>query len=231
MAEIGNETGRFGATSQVVNFIRRAIQSGKLKVGDRLPNEGELANTIGVGRSSLREGMRILAAYGVVEIRQGEGTFVINRTAEQFFDFLGFMPNNSTLVSFIELRRVIETGNIVTVYDKLTQGDIVELQALVDRLDSKNGLEACVSADREFHKKLLTLSGNPLMIELDKMIYHMRSELLYRIMCYDEVVRDARQAHQKILDALTARDMLRCIQLVTSHLDTTAEHMRRLHMD
>ena len=71
---------RINATSQVVNSIRAMIRKGELKVGDKLPKEADLAREIGVGRSSLREGMKILAAYGVVEPRQGEGTFIVDNT-------------------------------------------------------------------------------------------------------------------------------------------------------
>ena len=91
--ELPKNVGRVTATSLVVNTIREAIQKGKLKVGDKLPNETELAKEIGVGRSSFREGIRILAAYGVVEVRQGEGTFIVNKISEQILEFLGFFPS------------------------------------------------------------------------------------------------------------------------------------------
>ena len=71
-----NETGRVSASDLVVNNIRSKIQRGELKVGDRLPVEADLARELNVGRSSLREGIKILTAYGVVESRQGEGTFI-----------------------------------------------------------------------------------------------------------------------------------------------------------
>ena len=81
---------RVSAPMQVMRAIRDAIRRGELKEGDKLPPENELAKQLKVGRSSFREGMRLLSAYGVVEIRQGEGTFIINKTAEQGFD--GFLP-------------------------------------------------------------------------------------------------------------------------------------------
>lgn len=74
---------RVSAPMQVMRAIRDAIRRGELKEGDKLPPENELAKQLKVGRSSFREGMRLLSAYGVVEIRQGEGTFIINKTAEQ----------------------------------------------------------------------------------------------------------------------------------------------------
>ena len=224
-----NSLERMGAVGQVVTYVKQAIQAGIYNVGDKLPNEAELAKLAGVGRSSLREGMRILAAYGVVEIRQGEGSFVIDKTAEQFFEFLGYMPSTN-FKSFIDLRRVIETGNIVTIYNRLDPKDLDELQVLTDQLRFENGLDACVEADREFHKRLLSCTGNPLMIQIDKMIFRMRSQLLYKIMCYKEVVEDAHSLHQQIVDALRAQDKTRCLELVTKHLDITEAHMERLHL-
>jgi len=223
-----NPSGRQGASSTVVNSIQRAIQTGVIKVGDKLPNEAELAKELNVGRSSLREGMRILSAYGVVEIRQGEGTFVVNRTAEQFFDFLGFMPDGSTLLDFVEMRRVIETGNIITIYNKLTPADFKRLQELIDGLQYSNGVNACIEADRGFHQYLLTYTGNSLMTQIDKLIYKMRSELLLMIMSHEEAVVDARAAHQKILEALIAQNEARCIECVGEHLDTTANHIHNI---
>lgn len=87
-----NETGRVSASDLVVNNIRSKIQRGELKVGDRLPVEADLARELNVGRSSLREGIKILTAYGVVESRQGEGTFITDNVASNFFEFIGLFP-------------------------------------------------------------------------------------------------------------------------------------------
>ena len=64
-------TNRRTVTDEVVDYIGNKIRSGIYQTGDKLPNEDELAKEIGVGRSSVREGMKVLKVYGVVEIRQG----------------------------------------------------------------------------------------------------------------------------------------------------------------
>ena len=91
---------RVNATDIVVNYVKDALRAGKLHVGDRLPKEADMAKELGVGRSSLREGMKIQAAYGVIESRQGEGTFVVDHCAQNFSEFLGFFskPRESTAV-------------------------------------------------------------------------------------------------------------------------------------
>lgn len=63
------------ATEQVITSIREALAHKQLKYGDKLPNETELAAKLGVGRSSLREGIKALTAFGILEVRQGDGTF------------------------------------------------------------------------------------------------------------------------------------------------------------
>ena len=220
---------RMGASDQVIAYIQQGVRSGKYHVGDRLPNEADLAAMIGVGRSSLREGMRILAAYGIVEIRQGEGTFIIDKTAENFFDVLGYIPDTN-IWSFLELRRVLEIGAVMTVCSALTPAQLDHLQKLVDQLVYQNGLDVCVQMDREFHKTLLLATGNPLLEQIEKMIYGMRSELLYKIFCYPDIVERAHEAHQKILDALRNHNPEVALQAVKAHLDEVTSNINRLNL-
>lgn len=220
---------RIGAVGQVIAYIRQAIRLGEYDVGDKLPKEDELAQLIGVGRSSLREGMRILEAYGVVEVRQGDGTFVTNKTAERFLEYLGYIPGTD-FRDFIELRKIIEVGSIASVYDKMTEDDLEELQHEIDLLQIENGLDVCVKADRDFHRIILTKGENPLLVQLEAMIYETRSDYLYKIMHFPDVVADARSAHQAILDALRKKDRIACVEQVLAHLDVTVGHMERLDL-
>ena len=63
-------------TERVVNQVRAMIQEGKLRAGDRLPPERELARQLGISRASLRPGLRTLAAIGVLASRHGSGTYI-----------------------------------------------------------------------------------------------------------------------------------------------------------
>lgn len=136
-----NETGRVSASDLVVNNIRSKIQRGELKVGDRLPVEADLARELNVGRSSLREGIKILTAYGVVESRQGEGTFITDNVASNFFEFMGFFPSKENTEYLIELRRVIEVGNIAAIYDRVTPQQYERLEKMVDVFDEEHTLD------------------------------------------------------------------------------------------
>lgn len=212
---------RVNATDIVVNSIKEAIETGKLHVGDQLPKEEELASQLGVGRSSLREGMKILAAYGVVESRQGEGTFIVDHSAENFSEFLGFFPGDDKQMTFLELRRVIEVGNIVAVCGKATPEDIKNLAKLVHVFDEPREEKDYVEADKDFHAYLLNMLHNPMLTQISNMIMHMREDMLWHLFTRKEIVEDARVAHHKILNALQSRDLEACINAVSEHLDTT----------
>jgi len=216
---------RVNATDLVVNYIKNAIQNGQFKVGDKLPRETDIAQELGVGRSSLREGMKILNTYGVVESRQGEGTFVVDNRARNFFEFLGFFPSKENMQYFLELRRVIEVGNIVTIYDKLQPANIRDLETLVSVLDGDNSIDKYVAADLEFHNYMITFGKNPMMEQINNMLMAMRRDLLYQLFAHKEIVEDARSAHQQILDALKNRDLDACIRSVKDHLDATVRRL------
>lgn len=224
-----NPTTRLGAVDQVVAYVKSGIQSGELKVGEKLPNEADLAAEIGVGRSSLREGMRILNAYGLVDIRQGDGTYIDNKSEERFIDILS-LKTTGKYQHLMELRRVIETGSIALVCPKITEPQIDELQQLVDMLVPENDISRVVDADRAFHTRLVEFTGNPLIISLNNMIYQNRMSLLLTILTDKSILHDAATAHQAILDALRERDAARCISAVTKHLDITLVHLSNMDL-
>ncbi len=220
---------RVNATMQVVNSIKYKIQSGELKTGDKLPKEADMAQEIGVGRSSLREGIKILTAYGVVESRQGEGTFIVDNTAKNFFEFMGFFSNRENMAYFLELRRVIEIGNIVTVYDKIPEELIHVLEKKVEVLAGNHHVEDYVAADRDFHTLLISYNKNPMIIQINNMIAYLREDLLFKLFCNKAIVEDAYKAHSKILAAIKMRNLNMCLSAVRAHIDTTAEHMNSIY--
>jgi GntR family transcriptional repressor for pyruvate dehydrogenase complex len=228
MGEGFKKVPRVNATEQVVGTIKRMLQRGELKIGDRLPKEADLAVEIGVGRSSLREGMKILAAYGVVESRQGDGTFIVDNTAKNFFEFMGFMPDKDNLDTFVELRRVIEVGNIISIYDQLDQETLSALENTIKVLKDARPVDDFVIADMTFHSILLSHTKNPMIRQINNMIEALRIDLLYRLFCHPQILNDAYVAHTEILNALRAKDFNACVDAVVNHIDVTKEHTRRI---
>lgn len=220
-----NGTERVNATTQVVNTIKNAIQSGDLHVGDRLPNEADMAHEIGVGRSSLREGIKILNTYGVIEARQGEGTFVVDNRAKNFFEFMGFFPTRENMQYFMELRRVLETGNAVTIAELLTPEDFEILDGMLAKFDETLPVEEYARLDKEFHNFLISYTGNPMLIQVNNMIEAMRGDLLSKLFSDEAIIEDARVGHRKIVDALKTKNIDCCIRAIRDHIEITKDHV------
>lgn len=217
-------TKRVSAALQVVESINGALRDGTLQEGDRLPCEQDLAEMLDVGRSSLREGVRILAANGVLDVRQGEGTFVTDKFAEKVFEFLGYPPVPENYPYLLELREVLEYGCVSLICGKLSADDLDELERLSLSLDAAAPTADNIANDMAFHSKLFSLSNNELIYQMYRMMFKTLSSLMCSLMGDPDVVRDAREAHLRIVAALHSGDVAASIAAVKTHLDRVSDY-------
>lgn len=223
--------GRVSASDLVVGHIREKIRRGELQVGDRLPAEAELARELNVGRSSLREGIKILAAYGVVEVRQGEGTFIVDRVAETFFDVMGFFSSKENYEMLLKLRRVLEVGNLLDIYDTVSPDELETLARYTEMFAEKHTVKEYVEADYAFHSMLISISHNPMLDQMNKMLSNMRRDLLYRIFTREEVIREAYEEHGKILAGIRRKDLHGAMEAMYEHIATTLSEVKEMAAD
>lgn len=202
-----------------MNYVKTAIQKGELKVGDKLPREADIAQELNVGRSSLREGLKILHAYGVIEARQGEGTFVVDNRARTLVEFMSFVSSEENMHHFLGLRRILEVGNIVDLQGKMRLKDIEELERL-NSVFFERGLpvQDYIDADKAFHNFMISFSRNPMLIQINNMIANLSEALLVRLFAEEKNICDVAEGHRKILEALKANDMEKSIEAIGSHL-------------
>lgn len=128
---------RATAVEQVVDAIRTSLIQRKLKPGDLMPSESELAEMLRVGRGSIREAMKILSAFGVIEIRRGYGTYVATTANKKLFDPLLFnlLVSQSDIAELVELRVMVETGVITLVLEHIDPATLAELESAYGALE------------------------------------------------------------------------------------------------
>lgn len=211
------------ASQYVVRSIQEAIHTGHLQIGDALPPEMELAEKLGVGRSSVREGIRILETIGILEVKHGKGTFVADNFVESLFKMLGFSMLSDNLGDFLAVRRVLECGS-VQLQDPLSMEDVDELEALAKALSPENSLKDNIVYDRLFHTKLIEHTGNIMMIRIFNMVEGLLKELMESLMSYEDVVKEARKAHLKIVDGLRANNPHAVERAMSEHLARVEEY-------
>jgi DNA-binding FadR family transcriptional regulator len=150
---------------QALEQLRWRISEGRWAIGERLPTEPELAAELGISRNTVREAMRVLAFSGLIEIRQGDGSYLRSMT-----DPLGAMRalSHCTLEQAQETRQILEVEAVGLASVRRTEADLTALhEALKASAVLYHGdLEAYISADLVFHKRLVDAAHNPALSEL-----------------------------------------------------------------
>ena len=201
----------------VIDGIRDLITDGTLVAGSRLPVERDLCTQLGVSRGSLREGIRALVILGVLETRQGDGTYVTSLDATTLFGPLGFLaelqsPENS--VHLLAVRRVLEPEAAAKAAVLISDEDLAEAERVLDRgdalLDAPEGevdLEATIDVDTDFHRVVARASGNPAFAAIiEALIGRTARARLWRAIHDDGAVRRTQAEHRAVLDALRDHD-------------------------
>lgn len=159
-------TKRTGLVDQVIEQIRELVSSGEWPLGGKIPPEADLVSALGVGRNTVREAVRALAHTGLLEVRQGDGTFV-RATSE----ISGAVRNicGTELRQVLEVRRALEVEAARLAALRRTDEDLDEL---TDCLAARDGAvrraedDTAISIDSEFHRRVVAASHNPVLISL-----------------------------------------------------------------
>ena len=116
--------------NKIVDNITNAIINGELNPGDKIPTEAELSESMGVGRNSVREAIKVLEAYGVVHIKRAEGTFVSQEyDSKMIYPVLyGIILQKDSTKQIVELRKVIDVGLLQLAVDKLKSRELEKSQ-------------------------------------------------------------------------------------------------------
>jgi DNA-binding FadR family transcriptional regulator len=162
---------RSGVCDEVVTKLQQQIASGKFKTGEKLPSEPVMMQQFGVGRSSIREAIRILANKGLVTVKQGLGTFVDvqNGTLVPWYDRL----QSSTSKDLNEVRQLLELKIAEKAAVNRTQKDIVILTRLLKKrlhAAQHNLADECIDADIQFHIAIADAAKNDILADLYKNI-------------------------------------------------------------
>ncbi|MEU1281848.1 FadR/GntR family transcriptional regulator [Streptomyces sp. NPDC005805] len=197
---------RSALSDQVIAQLRNQITSGEWPVGSRIPTEPELVEQLGVARNTVREAVRALAHNGLLDIRQGSGTYVV-ATSElagvMQRRFAGADPRHVA-----ELRSTLESSGARLAAQRRTEKDLAQLDALLVRREeawASGDAERFVAVDATFHLAVVAASHNEVLTEL----YADLADLL-RDWLRDDVGQELRPEHHmdhaRMVEAIRAGD-------------------------
>ncbi|MDQ0642338.1 FadR/GntR family transcriptional regulator [Microbacterium murale] len=191
---------------QAADFLLERIRAGEWSLGQKLPGETTLAPQLGVGRSTVREAIRVLAGRGVLTTRQGAGVFLAALDVPEDWDAV---LRRADIISVIEARIAIESEAAGLASQRRTASDLRAIRrALQERADHAPGLEARVDADTAFHRSIIVAAHNPVLLELfDGFTPRLRQAMIEMLRIRaDHGGADDHDRHVRMADAVAERD-------------------------
>ena len=220
---------------RVINCLTDGMVSGELKPGDKLPTEPELAASLGVARTSVREATKILTYLGVLESRRAEGTFVASGFQESMIDPMVYgiiLNKGEDFDSLMELRELTEVGILRLAIKKqqpegleLIRSKLAAFEEAVEG-EGEGDVEAAFRADNDFHDAVSALCQNALVDKINRVVrvltYAVRRETV-ATMVQTGRGQELLAAHWKIYEILSTRSMEGLDEIIhnTYFLDVT----------
>jgi DNA-binding FadR family transcriptional regulator len=197
-------------TDQAITKIKDLIVAGEFAPGARLPREKELAERLGLSRNSLREAVRALSLIGVLDARQGDGTYVTSLEPDLLLAgtlFVSDLLTGPTLRELYEVRRILEPAATRMAAPRLTDADFDELEASLGRMDAAETTQAFIDADVDFHRVIVGACGNATLASLIQNLSGgtLRARI-WRAINERDAVESTLRLHHDIYRALRLRD-------------------------
>ena len=195
-------------TDEAIEKIKEMITSGALSPGDRLPREADLAERLGLSRNSLREAVKALSLIHVLDVRQGDGTYVTSLEPSLLLDAMGFVIDfhrDDTVLEFLEVRRILEPAATAMAASRMSQQDVAELRGLLDQLGDAPSIEELVANDLEFHRRIALGAGNQVLCSLvDGLSGPTQRARIWRGLTQESAVARTLAEHHAICDAISS---------------------------
>ena len=224
-----NKIERVSITDEVVRQIEANINAGVLAVGSKLPTESELCSQFGVGRSTVREAIKILAAKGTITFITGKGAF-INDVEKFSFETISqwFTSKHTELGELLEVRLAIEPLTVRLAIENAPKKSIQKIVDIEDefvKASSKLDIVALAKLDEAFHSAIIEASGNGLLVKIGKLINQPMMEFRLRSFAVQNNIGHAEKAHSEIITALLNRNVSDGVEAMVNHLNSTRQDM------
>lgn len=206
---------------KLINEIVWKISRNELKPGEQLPSIDEMARIHDVGRSTIREAIRYIESTGLLRSAHGKGTFVL--------DFNASEGGVAFLDEIVDVRKMIELHATRLAVRKRTDEDLERLDALLNEMRRTTAhFQHFIDVDRAFHGTIVDAAGNALLPSIFRTISGIYNAMQNALIYLDPKVTDASIVHhQKILDAIAARDEAAAVAHTEEHLSMISHLFRK----
>jgi GntR family transcriptional repressor for pyruvate dehydrogenase complex len=217
-------------SNQVFEQIKAEIATGVWKPGSRIPSESEFVKMFNVSRITVRNALQRLIALELLEIRQGDGTFVREFSADMYMNSL--MPmlflESTQVLQVLEFRKIIEIETGALAVERATEENIEKLEVIYGKMEKyKADTEKFAAEDLNFHMALAETTKNSLIIKVNYIIKDILSVSMIEIV-KNLGVTDGLYYHKLIIEAIKERDMEKVRRTLKDHIEITIDKVSKI---
>lgn len=222
---------------EIVEQIKRLLTEGKLRPGDKLLAEREMAEQFQVSRASVREAIRTLEMLGIIDIRPGEGTFIRDTETDDIIRPLAMFlaVERSSLLDMFEMRRIFETATAGLAARRATQEELDQIEAMLENMRDRLNVQDPAKGeefDAAFHYAVAEATHNSLLTKLFKTVSEefAKANSVARRQLYQTGAENAQKIidqHTEIFEAIRARTPEVASAAMLSHLRFAEAELRK----
>jgi GntR family uxuAB operon transcriptional repressor len=211
----------------VATRIQELIRDEKIRPGERLPAERDLASKLSVSRASLREALIVLELGGVVEVRGGSGVYVSEQAQAQA-DVPEVGPGPFEVLA---ARRMIE-AEVAAIAAKMATDSAIDaiLKAVLEMERHHEDRQSNEQADRNFHLAIARATGNTALVGVVEYLWNQRGSLWHKLKEHfqtEDLRQDTLSDHRRILEAIASHDVTGARQAMRAHLERVTRTFSR----
>lgn len=221
---------RVKLSDQVANELQTMILNNEFEAGAKLPVENELAKMFSVSRITVREAISKLRMIGIIDVRQGEGTFVKELAPESFMKPLlpMLMMGKKDIQDVFEVRMLVECKNAQLAAANATPAELARVKKCLDKMDEyamAGDLDLYNQCDAEFHFLVAQCSHNQVLITIQELLMEMVKRAIELTIQPPNALASSILFHRKIYEALKSHDPDAAFELMQKHIEGGAGYI------
>lgn len=213
---------------QVIQQLQEKISLGAFQPGDKIPTEPELMSSFSVGRSTIREAIKVLVQAGLLEVRQGAGTFVLKSLTKEPFDQ---RLRRASILEVYEVRKILELEIAKLAAERRSVENIEYMtECLNKRRKARlhNDLKAYVGSDLDFHLTLAVASQNSVLVDTYRSFSSALRDALEQFAADAELYQNQIEIHEKLLEAIKRQDVKDAEHWAAENIIRTTKSLQEL---
>ncbi|RHV68397.1 FadR family transcriptional regulator [Clostridium sp. OM02-18AC] len=222
------------AYERVFDYFTAEITSGNLRLNDKIPTERALSEKLGVSRNSAREALHVLEMMGLIECIQGSGNYIRCNTKEYMTRLMSLtmVLQHIDRTEVFEMRCGFEQTALAAAMEDAKPEELERMHEVLEKMDQPMSAQDSAALDIQFHKILMEMSHNELMIfyvdQMENLLKLFVKDLRTSILSDRRRAAVLRKAHWDIYEALTVRDEAAGAKALKKHFSVVRKHLEKL---